>query len=111
MADAPTEVFPAVPPDAAPPAAPPEDVAAPPEEDREEDISARVSVLEKQLVDARLLASPQATVRLKVEEPHVGFALGHINVGADYTEVPEHAVAAIMDGAANSGVTITQEEV
>jgi hypothetical protein len=105
MSDAPTEVIPVVPADDAP--AP---VAAEPEAPAE-DLSAKAADLEKQLAEVRAAAFSGDVIRLKVEDPFVGFALGHINVGTDYTEVPVSAVAAIMEGAANSGVTITQEEV
>jgi hypothetical protein len=76
-----------------------------------DDLSARAADLEAQLADVRAQAAGADTVRLKVEEPHAGFAIGHITIGTEYTEVPAHAVAAIMDGAASSGVIITQEEV
>ena len=99
--DAQTEVIPAVPADDAP--AP--DAAAP-----AEDLSARAADLEDQLAAVRVAAMSGAMIRLKVEDPYVGFALGHITVGTEFTEVPVSAVAAIMEGAANSGVTITQEE-
>ena len=75
-----------------------------------EDLSGRAARLEAELAEVRAEAAGEGTVRLKVEEPHVGFALGHINVESDWTDVPSSAVAAIMEGAANSGVTITQEE-
>jgi hypothetical protein len=95
-----TEVFPAVKADT-PPAQP-----AP-----GEDLSAVAAGLQDQLAQVRAQAVGTSTVRLKVEDPHVAFALGHINVGADWTEVPVSSVPAIMEGAVNSGVTITQEEV
>jgi hypothetical protein len=101
MSDAPTEVFPAVPADDAP--AP--DAAAP-----AEDLSAKAADLERQLEQVRAANRPVAVIRLKVEEPYVGFALGHINVGTEFTDVPVSSVAALMEGAANSGVTLTQEE-
>jgi hypothetical protein len=97
--DAVTEVIPAVP------------AADEPAPEPEEDLSAKAADLETQLAEVRAAARSGDVIRLKVEDPHVGFALGHINVGTDYTEVPVSAVAAIMEGAANSGVTITQEEV
>lgn len=84
----------------------PEAPAAP-----DEDLSVTAADLESQLAKVRAQAAGEDTVRLRVEDPHVGFALGHINVNADWTDVPAHAVASIMEGAANSGVTITQEEV
>jgi hypothetical protein len=95
--DAVTEVIPAV------PAA---DEPAPPAKD----LSSTAAGLEAELAKIRAQAAGEDTVRLKVEDPFVGFALGHINVGSEYTDIPAHAVAAIMEGAANSGVTITQEE-
>lgn len=85
------------------------DTAAPPAP--EEDLSAKAAELEGQLAEVRAQAAGEGTIRLKVEDPHVGFALGHLNVGTEFTEVPASSVAAIMEGAANSGVTITQEEV
>jgi hypothetical protein len=88
----------------------PDSAAAPPAPAPDEDLSAVAAGLEEQLSQVRAQAAGADTVRLKVEDPHVGFALGHINVGTEYTEVPVSAVAAIMEGAANSGVTITQEE-
>lgn len=89
------------------PAAPASSAPAPPAED----LSAKAADLEEQLAAVRAQATGGDTVRLKVEDPHAGFALGHINVGTDWTTVPVSSVAAIMEGAANSGVTITQEEV
>lgn len=85
--------------------------AAPAAPAAEEDLSAKAADLEEQLAQVRAQAAGQDTVRMKVEDPHVAFALGHINIGTEWTEVPNHSVAAIMEGAANSGVTITQEEV
>jgi len=49
-------------------------------------------------------------VRLKVESPHSSVTFGGITVGSEYTEVPGHAVAALMEGAADAGVTITQDQ-
>ncbi len=55
--------------------------------------------------------SGQATVRLKVEGPHSGIIHNGVWIGTDWTEVPAHAVPAIMEGAVNSGVSLVQEEV
>jgi hypothetical protein len=85
--------------------------AAPAPPAPEEDLSSKAADLEGQLAEVRAQAAGADTVRMKVEDPHVAFALGHINIGTDWTDVPTHSVAAIMEGAANSGVTITQEEV
>jgi hypothetical protein len=49
-------------------------------------------------------------VRLKVESPHSSVTFGGVTVGSEYTEVPGHAVAALMEGAADAGVTITQDQ-
>jgi hypothetical protein len=85
--------------------------AAPAPPAPEEDLSAKAADLEEQLAQVRAQAVGGDTVRMKVEDPHVAFALGHINIGTDWTDVPASSAAAIMEGAANSGVTITQEEV
>jgi hypothetical protein len=79
--------------------------AAPPE-----DLSAKAADLERQLAEVRAKAAGQDTVRLKVEEPHEAFVHGGLVVGTDFTDVPASAVPAMMEGAANSGVTLTQEE-
>lgn len=104
----PVEQYPV--PDAEAPRIEPDRPAAGDNAQPEEDWSAKAADLEAQLAEVRAKAAGQDTVRLKVEEPHVAFGMGHINVESDWTEVPTHAVAAIMEGAANSGVTITQEE-
>lgn len=73
--------------------------------------SGRAVELEAELADLRARAAGPDTVRLKVEEPHVQFIHGGVKVDDDFTEVPAHSVAALMEAAANSGVTLTQEEV
>jgi hypothetical protein len=110
MADAPTEVIPAIPAD---PDAPVPDMTAPEAPAPAapaEDLSTQVADLESQLAELRAAARSGATVKMKVEDPHVAFVLGHIVVGTEYTDVPSSSVAALMEGAANSGVTLTQEE-
>lgn len=75
-----------------------------------EDLSARAAELEEQLAAIRSKASGQETVRVKVEGAHSGIIHNGLFVGTDWTEVPVHALPAMMEGAANSGVTLTQEE-
>lgn len=78
--------------------------------ERGEDLSARAAELEAELAQVRSKAAGAATVRLKVEEPHAGIVHNGLWVGTDWTEVPAHVVPDLMEGAANSGVTVTQEE-
>lgn len=75
-----------------------------------EDLSARAADLEAELAKVRSKASGVETVRLRVEEPHSGLVHNGLYVGSDWTEVPAHVVPDIMEGAANSGVTLIQEE-
>ena len=75
-----------------------------------EDLSARAAQLEEELASVRARASGQETVRVKVEGPHSGIIHNGLYVGNDWTDVPVHALPAMMEGAANSGVTLTQEE-
>lgn len=82
---------------------------APPE--RPADLSSQAADLERQLAEVRAKAAgEQDTVRVKVEEPHAGIIHNGIWVGNDWTEVPAHVVPDMMEGAANSGVVLTQEE-
>jgi hypothetical protein len=72
----------------------------------------RAARLEAELAETREQARAEAgdaVVRLRVEEPHAEFYHGGVGVGPDWTVVPEHMVPALMEGAANSGVTLTQE--
>ena len=75
-----------------------------------EDLSARAAELEEELASVRARASGQETVRVKVEGAHSGIIHNGLFVGTEWTEVPVHALPAMMEGAANSGVTLTQEE-
>jgi hypothetical protein len=86
------------------------DSSAPSKDENAVDRAAR---LEAELADARREAQADAgdpVVMLRVEEPHAEFYHGGLGVGTDWTEVPEHMVPALMEGAANSGVTLTQQE-
>jgi hypothetical protein len=76
----------------------------------EEDLSARAARLEKELASVRAQSAGD-TVRLKVEGEHSALIHNGIYVGTDWTEVPAHAAPAIMEGAADSGVSVVQEEV
>jgi hypothetical protein len=67
--------------------------------------------LTEDLSSPAMVFSGQATVRLRVEGPHSGIIHNGVWVGTDWTEVPAHAVPAIMEGAVNSGVSLVQEEV
>lgn len=63
-----------------------------------------------ELLAKRDKAGGVATVRLRVEGAHQSIRVGHTEVGRDWTEVPEHMVTALEQGAADAGVTLTQEE-
>jgi hypothetical protein len=77
----------------------------------EEDLSAKAARLEEELASVRAQSHEGETVRLKVEGPHSAVIHNGIYVGEEWTEVPAHAAPAIMEGAADSGVTLIQEEV
>jgi hypothetical protein len=75
----------------------------------------KIAELERQLAEAQrpsgfVPSAGQATVRLKVEAPHseLHYA-GHV-VGTEFTEVPANIAAALMAGAADAGVTTTQDQ-
>lgn len=89
-------------------AAPPPPAAVPDAPD--EDLSAQAARLEDQLAEVRAKAAAQDTVRVRVEGPHSGLIHNGLYVGTEWTEVPVHALPAMMEGAANAGVTLTQEE-
>jgi len=55
------------------------------------------------------LPPPADTERLKVEGPHEAFTFGGTWVGNDWSPVPVHLVAGVMQAASEAGVTITQE--
>ena len=74
---------------------------------------ARIADLERQLAEARRPA-PAApfsgpTVRLKVEPPHAELHYAGRVIGAEFTEVPANIAAALMAGASDAGVTLTQD--
>jgi hypothetical protein len=75
------------------------------------DVSDEAAQLEARLAEVRARASGQETVKLKVEGPHVEFIHGGVSVYDDFTAVPAHLAPAMMEAAASSGVTLTQEEV
>lgn len=75
-----------------------------------EDYSSKAAELEAELTRVRNKARGGDMVRVKVEEPHAGIVHNGIWVGNDWTEVPAHVVPDMMEGAANSGVVLTQEE-
>jgi hypothetical protein len=75
----------------------------------EPDLSAQAADLEQQLAKVRAEAAGQDMVSLKVEDPHAAFIHNGITVGTDFTPVPASAVAAMMEAATDSGVTLTQE--
>lgn len=79
---------------------------------KEQDPSARAAELEAELAEVRARAAGGATVRLRVDPdgPHSALVHNGVYVGEDWTEVPAHVVPDLMEGAANSGVTLTQEE-
>jgi hypothetical protein len=79
---------------------------------KEPDYSARAAELEEELREVRNKAAGAETVRLRVEpdSPHSHMVFNGIMVSEDWTEVPIHAVPDLMEGAANAGVTLTQEE-
>lgn len=57
---------------------------------------------------AAAVASGEA-VRMKVEEPHESLTYGGVTVGTEFTTVPSSMAAALVEAAADAGVTITQE--
>lgn len=87
-----------------------------PEPESPDPRDARIAELESQLAEARRprsavgsVASSALSVRLKVEPPHAALHYaGHV-IGTEYTEVPANIVAALMAGAADAGVTLTQD--
>lgn len=80
------------------------------EPERGEDLSARAAELEEELAQVRNRARDADTVRVRVEGSHSGLIHNGVYVGTEWTEVPAHVVPDMMEGAANSGVTLTQEE-
>ena len=58
--------------------------------------------------DAAAVAAGEA-VRMKVEGGHESLTYGGLTVGTEFTNVPVSMVAALVEAAADAGVTITQE--
>ena len=79
---------------------------------KEPDLSARAAELEAELADVRARAAGEDTVRLRVDpdSPHSGMVFNGIVVSEEWTEVPSHIVPDMMEGAANAGVVLTQDE-
>lgn len=79
---------------------------------KDKDPSTRAAELEAELAEVRREATEGGTVRLRVdpESPHSAMVFNGVYVGEEWTEVPAHVVPDLMEGAANSGVTLTQEE-
>jgi hypothetical protein len=63
-----------------------------------------------ELLDKRDRSVPGGTVRLKVTSGHESVSYGGLTVGKDFTDVPEHLVAGLTEGAAVAGVEITQDQ-
>jgi hypothetical protein len=79
-------------------------------ERKDEDLSSRAAELEAELAQVRSQARDTDTVRVRVEGEHSGLIHNGVYVGTEWTDVPAHVVPDMMEGAANSGVTLTQEE-
>lgn len=79
---------------------------------KEPDPSTRAAELEAELAAVRREAAGGATVRVRVDpdSPHSGMVHNGLYIGEEWTEVPAHVVPDMMEGAANAGVTLTQEE-
>lgn len=63
-----------------------------------------------ELMDKRDRAAAGGVVRLRVTSGHESVSYGGVTVGQDFTEVPEHLVAGLTEGAANAGVEIEQDQ-
>lgn len=70
--------------------------------------SGRIADLEAELAKLRAEAVAGAKTLLRVLAPHVAFTHAGITVSADPTPVPQHAVAALLDAAAEAGVNIKE---
>ena len=92
--------------------APPNVVAqqAPPGEPGNEGLTPDEERQLGELLDKRDRAGTDTVVRLRVEGDHSSVQVGHVVVGTDWTDVPEHLVAAVTEGAELAGVQVTQEE-
>lgn len=82
----------------------PEPVVRP---DLPQDTEARIGELQRKLSAA---SGGAPVVRLKVEEPHAAVTFGGVTVGRDFTEVPTAVAADLVSGAADAGVTVTQDQ-
>jgi hypothetical protein len=63
-----------------------------------------------ELLEKRQAAKKPGTLQLRVEGSHSAMIHGGVTVGNDWTDVPEHMVAALFTAADNAGVTLTQKE-
>jgi hypothetical protein len=91
--------------------APPNVIKPPePEPERKGDLSADEERQLGELMERRDRAAASSSVRLRVTSGHQSVSYGGVTVGRDYTEVPEHAVAGLIEGAANAGVDIEQDQ-
>lgn len=63
-----------------------------------------------ELLEKRDRAAAGGNVRLRVTSGHESVSYGGVTVGQDFTEVPEHLVAGLTEGAANAGVEIEQDQ-
>lgn len=63
-----------------------------------------------ELLAKRDKAAAGGTVRMRVEGGHESIQVGHAVVSRDWTDVPVTMVAALTEGAADAGVTITQDD-
>jgi len=103
-AAAPAGQQPAQAPGPAPPAAPS------PESPTAEGLSVSEQTELGQLLAKRDAAAAGAGASsLKVEPPHSAFSYGGVTVASEFTDVPALMAAAVVEAAAEAGVTITQE--
>lgn len=63
-----------------------------------------------ELLAKRDRAAASGSVRLKVTSNHESVSYGGLTVGQEFTEVPTHLVAGFVEGAADAGVEITQDQ-
>lgn len=63
-----------------------------------------------ELLEKRDRGTGPAPVRLRVNSDHESVTYGGFTIGRDYTEVPQHLVAGLTEGAANAGVDIEQDQ-
>lgn len=94
----------------APPNVIKQDVPAPSDEPRKDGLNADEERQLGELIDKRDRAAADVRVRLRVTSGHESVSYGGVTVGKDFTEVPEHLVAGLTEGAANAGVDIEQDQ-